>query len=65
MLSDVGMVVGMVLSLAVVVMLAGLKSLWGVGMMVGIVISLAESFMVSGWESLQTPTNCPSTDVHW
>ena len=65
MFSEVGMVVGMVLSLAVVVMLAGLKSLRGVGMVVGIVISLAESFMVSGWESLQTPTNCPSTDVHW
>ena len=64
-LSDVGMVVGMMLSLAVVVMMAGLKSLRGDGMVVGIVISLAESFLVSGWESLQTPTNCPSSDVHW
>ena len=65
MLSDVGMVVGMVLSLAVVVMMAGLKSLRGDGMVVGIEVSFAASLLVSGWESLQTPTNCPSTDVHW
>ena len=65
MLSDVGMVVGMVLSLAVVVMMAGLKSLRGDGMVVGIVVSSAASLLMSGWESLQTPTNCPSTDVHW
>ena len=37
MLSDVEMVVGMMLSLAVVVMMAGLKSLRGVGMVVGII----------------------------